>query len=360
MYNHNEIIKVHLELTSKCNAACPQCVRNIKGGITNPLIPITELTLNDIKTIFVPEFVSQLKNLYACGNFGDPIMAKDTLEILRYFRSINPDMFLAMFTNGGARPEAWWSELAEIIGKKGSVYFGIDGLEDTNHIYRRNVKWSILMRNVKAFIKTGGIAKWDYLVFRHNEHQVEEARKLSNSLGFREFNVKKTGRFIDYHEVNLIDKTEIKNRELKVIGYIERPLQEQYQNPALKNIDNLKKRYGNVENYLNSTQISCKVQKEKNIYISAEGYVLPCCWIAGQLYNTRRVTDSIFPLISKIGLEKFNAKLHPISDIIANGFFSNELPELWNKETITGGKPKLCSRICGQEFDQYTKQKENL
>ena len=32
-----------------------------------------------------------------------------------------------------------------------------------------------------------------------------------------------------------------------------------------------------LEKYFDNVQISCKVAAEKNMYISAEGLVLPCC-----------------------------------------------------------------------------------
>jgi hypothetical protein len=40
---------VHLEITDKCNAACPQCARNDKGGAVNPLLPLVELSCADIR-----------------------------------------------------------------------------------------------------------------------------------------------------------------------------------------------------------------------------------------------------------------------------------------------------------------------
>lgn len=34
-----------------------------------------------------------------------------------------------------------------------------------------------------------------YLVFQHNEHQVEEAERLASELGFKEFAIKSTSRY---------------------------------------------------------------------------------------------------------------------------------------------------------------------
>ena len=63
--------------------------------------------------------------MYMCGNLGDPIVARDTLEIFRYFREHNKDMWLSMNTNAGARDESWWTELANIFGRMGTVIFRI-------------------------------------------------------------------------------------------------------------------------------------------------------------------------------------------------------------------------------------------
>jgi MoaA/NifB/PqqE/SkfB family radical SAM enzyme len=86
MYPYESIRQVHLELTDKCNAACPQCARSDHGGPLNPQLSLTELTLQDVTTILPPHFGAQLDSLYACGNYGDPIVARDCLQIFQYFR----------------------------------------------------------------------------------------------------------------------------------------------------------------------------------------------------------------------------------------------------------------------------------
>ena len=64
-----------------------------------------------------------------------------------------------MNTNAGARDEAWWSELANTFGRSGAVIFSVDGLRDTNHLYRQNVVWDNVERSMRAFIGAGGLGE---------------------------------------------------------------------------------------------------------------------------------------------------------------------------------------------------------
>ena len=55
LYNYEDIRVVHLELTERCQASCPMCDRNIKGGALNPNLRLHELKLADIQKILPPE-----------------------------------------------------------------------------------------------------------------------------------------------------------------------------------------------------------------------------------------------------------------------------------------------------------------
>ena len=195
MYQLKEIKGVHLEITQRCQASCPMCDRNENGGKENTYLTNAELSLQDCKKLFTPKFISNLNVMYMCGNLGDPIIAVDTLDVFDYFRYTNTNMWLSMNTNAGAKNASWWKDLANVIGRKGAVIFSIDGLKDTNHLYRQNVQWEIVEQSIRSFIEAGGRARWDFIIFEHNEHQVEEARKLSEKWGCEKFIPKKTGRF---------------------------------------------------------------------------------------------------------------------------------------------------------------------
>ncbi len=284
MYNYHDIKQVHLEITQKCQAACPMCDRNEEGGADNRHITNAELSLEDCQRIFTVDFIKQLSTMYMCGNLGDPIVAKDTLDIFRYFRSCNDKMWLSMNTNAGAKDEAWWKELARVLGRMGTVIFSVDGLRDTNHLYRQNVVWDNVERNMRAFISAGGRARWDFLIFAHNEHQVEEAKEFSKELGFEKFQAKKTGRFIT-GKGEKKDTHQAKNRKGIETQLIEKPKQSSNQNLALLKQKEIEKTYGSMREYYDSCNIKCKVAEEKNIFITAEGLLMPCCWTAGRMYK---------------------------------------------------------------------------
>jgi len=103
IYSYESIRTVHLELTDKCNASCPMCARNKFGGPDNEFLPNTELSLIDIKRIMPIDFVQQLSRLYLCGNYGDPIVATDMLEVLEWLRAVNPSIKLGVHTNASAK-----------------------------------------------------------------------------------------------------------------------------------------------------------------------------------------------------------------------------------------------------------------
>ncbi len=385
MYHYADIRTVHLEVTEKCNLSCPMCARNINGGEQNPWIHDNELSLEDIKQIFPNDFIKQLNHIYMCGNFGDPIIAKDTLEIFRHFRSMNSDILLSMNTNGSARQESWWVELASILGNNGHVIFSIDGLEDTNHLYRRNSDFTRIMKNAKAFIEAGGNAHWEYLVFAHNEHQVDRARDLADSMGFTKFQLKKSARF--FSSVSNSIKDTITGVDRKQQGFVlQAPTNPEYRNAAVEELNgvgvvkqNVKlpttkqeilnlirpeifykdtARKSPTEKLLDRADIKCKVKEEKSLYVTAEGILQPCCWVAGQMYNWYNTPkgSQVWKLINVVGKDSLNALDNSIETIIMGDYFQKLFSDSWSKPSCAEGKLQVCAKICGTEIfsKQYT------
>jgi hypothetical protein len=334
------------------------CDRNQNGGAINPHIDLSELTLNDCKSIFTPSFIAQLNTMYMCGNLGDPIIAKETLEIFEYFRQHNSKVWLSMNTNAGARDEDWWKSLSTVIGKNGAVIFSVDGLEDTNHIYRQGVNWKNVERSMRAFISAGGRARWDFLIFEHNQHQVKQAEIYANVLGFEKFVAKKTGRFVTT-DIDHKDSHQAVSKKGNITSEIKKPSNELYQNESIKKLDMIKEKYGSMDAYYDSVPILCKVKKENSLYITAEGLALPCCWTAGRMYkwwHKDPKIEQIWDFIDQVGgKDKINAKIHGLEKVFESSIFNN-IENSWTKQSVKDGKLKVCSLKCGLEFDPFSDQ----
>jgi len=328
MYNINEIQAVHLEITSKCQAKCPMCPRRINGGPLNPFIELNEISLEKFQEWFFIDFIKQLNHLNMCGNLGDPIVAKDTLEIFKYLRSHNTTMTLVMHTNGSARTPEWFKELATL---QVQIVFGIDGLEDSHHLYRVDTDWQKIMNNAKAFIAAGGDARWDMLAFQHNEHQIDECKALSQELGFKDFYVKHTSRFKDgkFHVLDTSGKT------VNILY------------PTSKSNNMIAKVLTAEQDIL--PIINCKSKRDMQIYISANGIVTPCCWI--DMSPMPPMQDTRIQYLDTIGYWP-NLNNQTLSEIFSSGYFE-QIENSWDTCGI-----KECSKQCGK-FDKLGAQFEH-
>ena len=216
------------------------------------------MTVSQIKKLFSEEFISRLDKMFMCGNYGDPAAGKHTLEIFKYFRSVNPNITLGMNTNGGLRSEQWWRELASIFTHiEDYVIWSIDGLEDTNHIYRVNTNWNKIIKNARAFIGAGGRAHWEMLIFEHNEHQINSAENLAKQLGFTWFR-SKVSRRSETHPIHFINPP--KNWASPIVS---------------------------------QGTIVCNALEEDSVYASATGKIYPCCWLGTDTDYTLDKFDSI-------------------------------------------------------------------
>ncbi len=362
LYHYDDVRIVHLELTHRCNAACPMCSRNVHGGALNPDMPLSELSLDDIKTILLPDFIGRLKRIYACGNYGDPIVARDCVAVFRYLRENGPNLNLCLHTNGSARRPDWWRELAQIM-KQGPHYlrFGIDGLEDTNHLYRRGTDWKTIIRSAEAFIEAGGRAEWDFLVFKHNEHQVETARKLAQEMGFEEFFVRKTGRFLGSGELETSKRFDVLDKNGRFEYWLEQPTNPEYLNPAFGNLEQVRQRYGEYQTYLDEVEIQCKVAGPKRkIYLSAQSYALPCCWL-GAVFSEASTPErqQFAELISQYGGSPvLDARRNGLQAVIEGPLFQQAIPQSWDLDSIADGKLSICARTCGKDYDPLDHQRD--
>jgi MoaA/NifB/PqqE/SkfB family radical SAM enzyme len=87
MFKFSELKTLHIELTSRCQASCPMCARNYHSGQENKNLPLDEISVDDFKSIVNAEVLAQIEYIYFCGNYGDPIISNNLLEIVSYCKS---------------------------------------------------------------------------------------------------------------------------------------------------------------------------------------------------------------------------------------------------------------------------------
>jgi len=330
----DNLTHIMAEMTDYCNAACPMCNRydwnlDLVKGVTNS----NHTTLDFVKRRIGERIIEKLMEWTCQGTYGDACMNPETIKIFEYLRQVNPNIGISMITNGGARNTDFWTRLAEL---KVHVIFSIDGLADTNHLYRRNVKWDKLMSNVKAFISAGGTAEWNMLVFKHNQHQIDQCKQFSKKIGFVEFKSAFSERWQDYNSDG--DYRDI--TKLEVDDYvIEKPLTQE--KDFIKKIDGLNRSKNdtkvNDEDYFFKRKIRCWAcnENKREIYLRANGYVSPCCILGDVERNEPKKIINDF--------KKVNLNHTDLEDILNGDFFQ----EIYSG--INGGKKRLhgCYNACG-------------
>ena len=191
---------VEIELTTKCTLGCPACPRN------DPREKKENWDVGHMNTDIAKSLAnSTVERPYLfVGCYGDPIYHPDFIDIVKYY--IDRNKWLTIHTNGSFKKQKWWDELASLNWtQKQRFTFSVDGLEDTNPIYRIRSDWKSIIAGMRTM---GSLPKdrkpyleWKYLVFPYNEHQVPEASQLAQEIGIDKFAPVKSERDIDSYRV---------------------------------------------------------------------------------------------------------------------------------------------------------------
>ena len=182
MWSKDTIEWIDIELTSFCNIECPGCLRQEMNDKVGHILNKSYTKLKDLK-LWIPEgYLPNLKKINFCGSIDEPTTHPQFIEIVDYFLGFTS---INVASNGSTKTEKFWKEL----GKRNiSVFFGVDGIDQKSLAgYRVGSNFNKVKKNWRAFIKAGGIATWQFIVFEHNEHLLEKARKMSEDEGFYQF-----------------------------------------------------------------------------------------------------------------------------------------------------------------------------
>ncbi|MEE4165368.1 MAG: radical SAM/SPASM domain-containing protein [Desulfocapsaceae bacterium] len=306
-----DIAGINVEPSARCNAVCPFCSRNKKARPYNNHL----LLLDDFKKL-PAELFNSLKWLSFSGNFGDPCSNSELPEIAAYLKEKCPALMLMGSTNGSMQQSDWWRSLGRFY-TDGNMYFSLDGLDDTHSRHRKGTKFNHVIRNIQAFTEGGGTAYWQFILFKHNEHQVDEAEQLAEEIGCTRFFVLSSREYNDE---------------------CQRP-----ENTHFSLKDEIFTRYRQQAEDSDDTA-RCKPVQNHSIYIAADGTVHPCC-LAHCNYITEHEPSFqfIIDLIEKYG-DQINFKTTMLDDILAGPYFKDVL------------KLSLHNSYCKMKCSKYRKE----
>ena len=337
-------IKLQLEISSMCNALCPGCARTDYKNFNqkHPIIPDKKILSLDIIRKFLKEFTT-VYELDFCGTVDDPFMHPHFNEILEIALE-NGIRKVYIHTNGGVRNPDYWKRTAEILQKFPAHHlkFSVDGLEDTNHLYRQNTKWDKIMSNAQAFIDAGGNAGWQYIIFPWNEHQVDEARELSKQMGFNNFIERIDRSLISHMNVGLDKIQEIKKLNHK--STVE---------TQMVDIDFLYNKFKPLED----NPIECFFQKEQMYFVDFNARLWPCCFIRNTEFGGY---NSHWHQVKKVMFESYNnldwnrLDMYTVEEIINHPYYKNDLVDSFSNGygATCGSKLVKCSATCSKKIQE--------
>lgn len=327
MLKLQEIQCIHIELTTKCNARCPMCMRNYRGFDYNSGYPDTELSIEDIQHILTPDILKNIDHVNFNGNLGDFSLAKDGAEIVAYL--ISHQVTISINTNGSLRSKTWWQSLAL---PNVTIGFAIDGLADTHSLYRQDTDWHRIMQNAQAYIDAGGQAIWRFVPFDHNRHQEDECRKLAKEMGFINFENIYDGR----------DSGPVYTRAgefshwLGPAGNVP-PIKDMLQSHVTwydsKNVK--------IKKDTEKLNLRCYHKVAKEIYLAADGTVYPCCYLGFYPGSMNHPGNKELSLLVK----ENNALEYPLEHCLE---WFDKIEQSWNQTSIANGRTYQCVNSCNQ------------
>lgn len=189
---------IELELTTICTLGCPACPRNYQKHLKKEW-HTGNMPLEKVKWIADN---TDFKEYLFVGCYGDPIYHPDIVEILDYYNSKGKTVFIE--TNASNTKPELWNKIADLDLSYTTWTFSVDGLRDTNSIYRIRSNWKHITYAMQTILampeERRPYTLWKWIEFPFNQHQTNKARELAKEWGFNSFEARKSTRWQPYPE----------------------------------------------------------------------------------------------------------------------------------------------------------------
>jgi len=385
---------IDFEISSLCNAGCSVCPRKHRGHYTE--FTQTYWTEQEVRNTIDTDIINNLFGMGYCGNFGDVMGNPEVVGITKYFREHNETMSIHVATNGGIGNAPDYAEMA----KMGSVFtFGVDGVGTANELYRVNVKWGKIVKNITEFVKNiinKEQFKIQFITWAETTDQIIPMIEFIQSFGVGQLYLRKpfttgpktevysmTGqlthvlteiqdeRFFKYFdstwefeqleqlkneilELNLIpNKLELGNLYIlpKELNANNKYKYSKYEFEK-KELDKLENRNNQTCSSKNTIDPSNLEDTAYNLYITHNKLLMPCCYIPPNISNAMYYSNGnenayqreILNRMLEIGFENFDLTNKTLRETFDSGILDKFVyNDLSNKTQF-----KLCKLVCNK------------
>jgi organic radical activating enzyme len=267
----------HIEPTNICTLKCPGCARtrfidqwpqhwqNHSLDII-VLLQFLDIDLSD-------------KRIELCGNYGDPIYHPDFIDFVKKFK--NRGAGITIHTNGSYKKQDWWKELAELLTENDQVVFSVDGTPENFTKYRINADWGSIHTGMQVIAQATCDSVWKYIPFAFNQDNIEQVKRLSNSIGIKNF------------EIEFSDRFDQQTQDLKptqdLIGF-RHTLQSDWKSNS------------------NNATVEAKCNNGIEHFVTADGFYTPCCFLADHRFYYKTPFGKSKP--------QYNIQQHTLTELL--------------------------------------------
>lgn len=192
-------LSMEIEPTTSCNLRCPQCPSGLREFTRD-----TGMLDLDLYKKIIDELHPELVWLILYFQ-GEPFLNKSFLEFVKYAASKN------LYTATSSNAHYFTDEMAKATVESGldRLIISIDGTnQETYSKYRKGGQLNKVIEGTENLLKWKkelGIQTphiiWQFIAFKHNEHQIPEIKKLAKEIGVDELGIK-TAQIYDYQTSN--------------------------------------------------------------------------------------------------------------------------------------------------------------
>lgn len=279
----------HIEISSRCPLQCPRCTRQeVPEGLIN-----TDLSLQWFKENFSP-ILDHVKKITFCGDDGDPIYAREFLEVCEWIKEKNPNCQIVTITNGSGKKKEWWQRFSKIFTENDHIHFSIDGDHTSNTKYRVNADWDSIMTGISILNEQdcGIFRTWASIAFKFNIEILDSMRSMARDKKFDYFQLTKSSKFgSNYEAYPKHDPLEPDSSYVST-GRFTRNTEHLSDRQWRDSVLQIHEQRFKQQQQIGDIQPLCFVGN-KGLYINSRGEFYPCCWTGLRYQHNKGIFDYI-------------------------------------------------------------------